>query len=368
MATILHLITGLETGGAEHMLARLAVSMHQDRHRSVVVSMTGPGTVGPPLASAGIELYSLDVRRGFPDPRGVTRLARILRQVRPTILQTWLYHADLCGLIARQLAPDCRLFWNIQCTESSGTDVVRRLLAWCSPVPDVVIVNSLTGKRLHEQFGYRPKRWEHIPNGCDTSVFRFDAEARRRLRSELGIPKGAVAIGLSARYHPMKDHANFLAAAARLAAIRPEAAFVLAGAGTEVSNKPLADAIAAHGLEGRIRLLGERHDMAAVYSAFDIATLSSAFGEGCPNVLGEAMSCGVPCAATDCGDATELLGPTGTVVPPRDPEALAAAWLRLIAIGFEGRRSIGAQARDRIVRLYDLALIVRRYEAVYALH
>jgi glycosyltransferase involved in cell wall biosynthesis len=368
MATIVHLITGLETGGAEHMLARLAIAMHHDRHRSVVVSMTGPGAVGPPLASAGIELYSLGLRRGFPDPRGVTRLARILRQVRPGILQTWLYHADLCGLIARQLAPDCRLFWNIRCTESPGTEMVRRLLAWCSPVPDVVIVNSLTGKRLHERFGYRPKRWEHIPNGCDTSVFRLDAGARQRLRCEFGIPERAVAIGLPARYHPMKDHANFLAAAARLAALRPEAVFVLVGAGTERSNKPLGDAIAAHGLEGRVRLLGERNDMAGVYSALDIATLSSAFGEGCPNVLGEAMSCEVPCAATDCGDAAELLGPTGVVVPPQHPEALAAAWSHLVAVGPEGRRSIGREARDRIVRLYDLAAIVRRYEAVYALH
>jgi glycosyltransferase involved in cell wall biosynthesis len=368
MTTILHLITGLETGGAEHMLARLAISMHHDGHRSVVVSMTGPGNVGPLLASEGIELYSLDLRRGFPNPRGVTRLVRILRRVRPGILQTWLYHADLCGLIARRLASDCRLFWNIQCTESSGTGVVRRLLAWCSPIPDAVIVNSLTGKRFHEQLGYRPKCWEYIPNGCDTRVFRFDSTARQRLRCEFGIPERAVAIGLPARYHPMKDHANFLAAAARLAAIRPETVFVLAGTGTERSNKLLGDAIAAHGLDLRVRLLGERDDMAGVYSALDIATLSSAFGEGCPNVLGEAMSCGLPCAATDCGDAAELLGPTGPVVPPRDPEALAAAWTRLVAVGPDGRRSIGAEARNRVVRLFDLAAIVRRYEAVYALH
>ena len=368
MTTILHLITGLETGGAEHMLARLAISMHHDRHRSVVVSMTGPGTVGPQLVSAGIPLHSLDLRRGLPDPRGVVRLARILRQERPRILQTWLYHADLCGLIARWLAPGCRLFWNIQCTESTGADVVRRLSARCSSVPNAVIVNSLTGKRFHERLGYRPKRWEHIPNGCDTSVFRFDAQARQRLRYEFGIPERAVAIGLPARYHPMKDHANFLAAAARLAAARPETVFVLAGAGTERSNKPLSDAIAAYGLDPRVRLLGERNDMAGVYSALDIVTLSSAFGEGCPNVLGEAMSCGVPCAATDCGDAAELLGPTGPVVPPREPEALASAWTRLIAIGPDGRRSIGAEARGRIIRLYDLTAIVRRYEVAYAMH
>jgi glycosyltransferase involved in cell wall biosynthesis len=367
MDTILHLITGLDTGGAEHMLARIAMGLDRSRYRSVVVSMTGFGTVGPGLASAGIELYSLDLRRGLPDPRGLIRLARILRQVRPDILQTWLYHADLFGLVAHRFAPACRLFWNIQCTEVVDAGLVRRLLIWCSSVPDVVIVNSLAGQRFHQRLGYHPRRWEHIPNGCDTGVFRFDARARRSLRCELGIADGAVAIGLPARYHPMKDHANFFAAAARLSAIRPEAVFLLAGAGVERSNKPLTDLIAAHGLAKRVRLLGERDDMVRVYSALDIATLSSAFGEGCPNVLGEAMSCGVPCAATDCGDAAELIGSTGSIAPPRNPEALAAAWDRLIAVGPGGRRLMGAEARARIVRRYDLAAIVRRYEAVYAL-
>jgi glycosyltransferase involved in cell wall biosynthesis len=115
-----------------------------------------------------------------------------------------------------------------------------------------------------------------------------------------------------------------------------------------------------------VRLLGERNDMPRVYSVLDIATLSSAFGEGCPNVLGEAMACGLPCVATDCGDAMEILGPTGAVVPTRDPEALAYAWNRLIALGPEGRSSMGAEARKRVVRCYGLATVVGRYEGLYA--
>jgi len=105
--------------------------------------------------------------------------------------------------------------------------------------------------------------------------------------------------------------------------------------------------------------------MGRLYSAFDIATLSSAFGEGCPNVLGEAMSCGVPCVATDCGDAAEIVGQTGAVVAPRDPDALAAAWDRLITLGPDGRRSLGASARERILRSYNIVTVVRRYEALY---
>jgi glycosyltransferase involved in cell wall biosynthesis len=366
MAVIVHLITGLETGGAERMLARLVTGLDRERHRSIVVSMTGPGVVGALLEGAGIELHTLDMRRGIPDLRGVTRLAAMLCQLHPDILQTWLYHADLMGTVARLLAPPCTLIWNVQCAESIDADVVRRLLVWCSARPDAVVVNSLAGKRFHEQLGYRPRRWEHIPNGCDTSVFRFDAEARLELRRELGIPDHAVAIGLPARFHPMKDHANFLAAAATLVAARPDTVFVLVGPGIDRLNPALAETIAANRMSEHVRLLGERLEMTRVYSALDIATLSSAFGEGCPNVLGEAMSCGVPCVATDCGDAADILGPTGIVVPPRDPEALAAAWSRLISLGSESRRALGAEARDRIIGYYDLSAVVDRYDALYS--
>ena len=365
MATIVHLITGLETGGAERVLARLVTGIDGERHRSVVVSMTGPGIVGPALASAGIELHTLDMRRGVADLRAIMGLTRVLRQVGPDILQTWLYHADLLGSLVQRLVPPCALFWNIRCTENFGTDIVRKLLTWFSTRPDVVIVNSLAGQRFHEQLGYRPRRWAHIPNGCDTNAFQFDAEARVNLRRELGISDHAVAIGLPARYDPMKDHANFFSAAAKLAVIRPEAVFVLIGSGVDLSNRPLSEMIKAYGILQHLRLLGTRNDMARVYSALDIATLSSAF-EGFPNVLIEAMSCGVPCVATDCGDFAAILGATGTVVPPRDPEALAEAWNELIAVGPEARRSMGGEARARIVRCFELATIVGRYDALYS--
>lgn len=366
MAVIVHLITGLETGGAERMLARLVTGLDRERHRSIVVSMTGPGVVGPLLTGAGIELHTLQMRRGVADLRGLARLAAILREVRPDILQTWLYHADLLGSVARLRAPPCALLWNVQCAESVDADLVRRLLVWCSAQPDAVVVNSLAGRRFHEQLGYHPRRWEHIPNGCDTNVFRFDAEARLTLRNELGIPDHAVAIGLSARFHPMKDHANFLAAAARRAAVRSDTVFVLVGPDVDSANRALAQAITAHGMTAHVRLLGERSDMTRIYSALDIATLSSAFGEGCPNVLGEAMSCGVPCVATNCGDAAEILGPTGIVVPPRDPEALAAGWERLISLGPDERRALGSKARDRIIGSYDLRAVIDRYDALYS--
>jgi glycosyltransferase involved in cell wall biosynthesis len=364
-ATIVHLITGLETGGAERMLTHLVTRTDRDRFLPVVVSMTGAGTMGPILTHAGIRLETLGIRRGWADPRAVARLVRILRVWRAQILQTWLYHADLLGLVARWLGRSPCLIWNIQCTESIGASTVRLALSRFSAMPDGVIVNSLAGQRFHEGLGYRPKRWEYIPNGFDTRELRPDNEARRRLRAELGIPETTIAIGLAARYHPMKDHANFLAAAAALAQRRGDVVFLLVGPGITPRNRELVNVIDAHGLTQRVRLLGERHDMHVVYPAFDIATLSSAFGEGCPNVIGEAMSCGVPCVATDSGDSAAILGRTGLVVSCRDPAALTAAWEQFVGLGSEGRRSLGLTARERIVREYDLTTIIGRYEALY---
>ncbi len=351
------------------MLSRLVRRIDRDRFRSVVISLTDAGTIGPPLAKAGIEVIALGMRRGIPNPGGLLRLARTLRELRPEILQTWLYHADFFGLMMKRLGNVPHLVWNLRCSDmvlSPAAAGVRRILSWFSTIPDAVIANSHAGQRSHERIGYRPHRWEIIPNGFDTAEFAPDAAARERLRSELRVAPDAIVIGLPARYHPMKDHGTFLDAAAALAAERPQLLFVLVGPGTEPTNLALAARVAALGLADRTRLLGARNDMPAVHAALDIATLSSAWGEGFPNVLGEAMSCGVPCAATECGDAHDLLGETGHVVPRRNPAALAGAWETLIALGAEGRRLLGSKARARILSHYDVAVIAARYEALYA--
>jgi len=364
---VVHLITGLEAGGAERMLTRVATGSDRDRFASLVISMTAGGPIEGILRRAGIRVETLGMPRGRADPRGILRLLRILREWRPHLLQTWLYHADLFGLSVRLLGHAPRLLWNIRCTESVGAATLSRVLGRCSAMPDGAVVNSLAGQRFHElRLGYHPKRWEYIPNGFDTREFRPSERARCRLSGELGIVKTTTVIGMAARYHPMKDHANFLAAAARLAQRRDDVVFVLAGAGITPDNRALISAVGKHGLLQRVRLLGERSEISAVYPGFDLATLSSAFGEGCPNTLGEAMACGVPCVATDSGDSSQLLGDTGLVVRPRDPEALAMAWEWFVKMASAERREFGRRARERIVRDYDIDVIIRRYEALYA--
>jgi len=368
---LMHLITDLDVGGAEIMLAKLVGMMDPRRFSTSIVSMLPLGPIANELTAQSFTVQSLGMSRGIPDLRGLLRLVRLLRKGRIEVLQTWLYHADLLGLVAARLARVPRLAWNLRCSDMEFSRYSRlsaalpRLLAHISGSPDVVLVNSEAGLRVHERLGYHPRRWEVVPNGFDTERFRPDLAAAGRLRGELGWLSESFIIALPARFDPMKGHAIFLAAARRFAAEHQDARFVLVGRDVESANAPLRALVEGTGHAEKIALLGERHDMPAILAGVDIVTLSSSFGEGFPNVLGEAMACAVPVVSTAVGDAAQIVGSTGVVVPARDATAMAGAWSRLYELGREGRAAIGAGARQRIIASYALPAVVARYEKIY---
>jgi glycosyltransferase involved in cell wall biosynthesis len=365
---ICHLINGLEAGGSERALVNVVRHLDPARFRNEVVSLIEPGVFGNDLRVAGIPLTSLGMRRGHPTLSGLARVVHHLRRSRPTILQTWLYHADLLGTAAHYLVPSARLLWNVRCSDiatSPGSTRllwITRLLARLSARPDAVIVNSSAGKSFHEGIGYRPRRWIELPNGVDTQQFRPRSDLRGELRASLGIGTHGPVIGMVARYHPMKDHQTFLQAAAEFARDNPDARFVLCGIDCDRRNEDLDRLILQAGLPGRVVLLGPRAGMENIYPAFDLVTLCSAFGEGFPNVLTEAMACGIPCVATDIGDCREIIGDLGLIVAPRDPAALARAWKAVLA---EPTDALSTRVRARAVERYRIERICQLYEAAY---
>ncbi len=364
---IMHLITDLDIGGAETMLARLVAAMDRQRFDNVVVSMMTGGALRPVIEGEGIRVTDLGMRRGMPNPMALLRLHRMLRGEQPDILQTWLYHADLIGSLARRSARTPVLAWNLRTSHlklSRSTTLVVRVLARLAHLPDVVIFNSKAGQNVHTRMGYRPRRAEVIPNGIDVERFQPSGEARAQVRAELGLSASTLLIGLIARYDPAKDHANFFRAADILVKARRDVCFVLVGRSVDSKNAALEAAISEQHLDGRVCLLGERTDIPRLTAALDIATSSSS-GEGFPTVVGEAMACGVPCVVTDVGDSRLIVDDTGRVVPVKDPNALARAWDGLVEIGVEGRAKLGAAARSRIERYYSLSTIVKRYENLY---
>src|SRR5690606_26895230 len=182
---------------------------------------------------------------------------------------------------------------------------------------------------------------------------------------ELGLRETDRLVGLIARWHPQKDHAGFLRAAAALAGRQPTAHFVLAGGQCDTGNPELLRLVAATGLADRVQLRGQRSDIPRLTAALDIATLASSFGEAFPSVLGEAMACAVPCVTTDVGDSADIVGDTGRVVPPGDPAALAAAWEELLALSPAELAELGERGRQRAHREFELGAVASRYEAVF---
>jgi glycosyltransferase involved in cell wall biosynthesis len=300
----------------------------------------------------------------------IFRLRRALRQSNPDIVQGWLYHGNVAATVSTLFwdnAPP--VLWNIRGSLATGKRFTN-LLVWLSAkisfLPYKIINNSTASALEHEQrLGFRTERRVVLPNGFDTEMFRPSANSRRTVRQSLGISDDAIVIGLLGRYHPIKDHENFLAAAGVVRDRHPNVHFVLAGEGVDETNAALRELVLRHGLHERAQLLGLRSDVAELMCSLDLLVCSS-WGEGFPNVVGEAMSCGVPCVVTDVGDCREVVGDTGRTVPPRDSSALAQGILDLIAIGSEGRAALGARARQRVIESFSLEAVVRRYEDLYA--
>ncbi len=368
---ITHLITGLDTGGAETMLAKLVLNMDKSRFENVVMSMaTAETMLGGLIKDAGIPVISLGIRPLRKAPFGFIKLLLTILKEKPDIIQTWLYHADFTGLLVSKMTRRAPVLWNIRGADLDPADHPRSLfwlihiLAKLSQLPKSVIVNSEYGKRFHESLGYNPASWQVIPNGFDTDAFKPSESARIKLRADLNIGADKNIIGLVARYHPMKDHSTFLSAASQLLKKRKDAHFVLAGAGVDNNNADIARQISHEGMATSINLLGERDDIPDITAGFDLATCSS-YSEGFPNVVGEAMACEIPCVVTDTGDMRKMLGPCGVVVNTRDSSAMANAWDSLLSMEHDKLKEMGAAARQRIMNLYSIGAIISRYEKLY---
>jgi glycosyltransferase involved in cell wall biosynthesis len=288
----------------------------------------------------------------------------LVRRERPDVLYPFLPDPNLLTALLRPFFPTVRLVWGVGASymDLSQYDWAARMsdrvAGLLSGRADLIIANSRAGETYHRARGYPAARLRVVPNGIDCEYFRSNKEGREAVRAEWSVPAEAPLIGLVARLDPMKDHGTFLEAAALLAARRPDVRFVCVGGGAAAYARALRDRASALGLDNRLRWAGPRVDMPAVYSALDLATLTS-IGEGLPNVVAEAMSCGIPCVVTDAGDSAWVVGELGQVVTPADPAALAEAWERVLTHP-AGPRS--AAQRERVVREFSVERLVTETE------
>jgi len=353
------------------MLYKLLPRMRKDRFENIVFTLKEKGSLGKDFELQNMRVYNVGGMGGILRISALIRSLKILREINPDIIQGWLVHGNFVAQIASIFLPyRLSTLWNIRYTAlpkpetKNSTLLIIRFLSLLSSLPQKIIFNSRTGANDHIRMGYRSDKSCIIPNGFDTKLFSPSEKNRSCVRSELNVSEEAILIGLIGRFDPLKDHNCFLKASAKLLSNKREIFFLLAGREVDWQNRHLKQFIEKLGISGKVFLLGERRDVHRITAAFDIATCSS-IAEGFPNVIGEAMSCGIPCVVTDVGDSAWLIGDSGIVVPPRNHEALCEAWLKMIEMGSAKRRGLGEKARKRIEDHFSIQMTVKKYEQLY---
>ena len=332
---IFFLVRALNYGGAERQLTLLSKGLGERGHDVVIAVFYSGGPLEKELYGTKVRIRPLNKWGRWDIFAFLLRLIQAVREERPDVLHGYLWDPNLLTVVLKPLFPHLKIVWGVR---SSARDLKReswldrliiKLNCWLSRFPKAIIANSQAGRDDYLAQGYPGEKMVVIPNGVDTERFHPDPEARRRIRGEWSVTEQDHVVGVVGRLSPIKDHPNFLRAAALLAKERKHVRFVCVGDGSADYRQTLRVLAEQLGLGGSLIWNEAREDMPAVYNALDIV-VSSSYSEGLSNVIGEAMACGVPCVVTNVGDSAWVVGDTGEVVPPKDPVALKNAIERLL--------------------------------------
>jgi glycosyltransferase involved in cell wall biosynthesis len=366
------LTRSLELGGAERQLCLLARGLKARGHDARVVSFYPGGPLTAMLTEAGVPVASPG-KAGRWDLAGfAVRLTGLLRAGSPQVVYGFLDAPNLAAAWLKPWLQGAKVVWGVRASDMDlnrydwFARLVGRLPALTAGRADLIIANSSAGAEQARRRGLPGSRLLVIPNGIDTARFVPDQASGLVWRTRWGVAPGEDLVGLAARLDPMKDLPTFLGAAAIMREARPGARFVVVGGGPQDYAEGLKALGRELGLAGALTWAGPQTDMPGIINALDLCVLSSAFGEGFPNVVGEAMACQVPCLVTEVGDAAWVAGEAGLAVPPRQPEALAMAALSLLAQTPEQRLALGRRLRARVVENFSLEWMVAATERALA--
>ena len=371
---ILHVITGLASGGAQEVLLRLVTVDQAKGNHHHIVSLMNRGVYAARLEQAGAMVSTLDMPRGRVTFDGLFRLFRLIKAVHPDVVQTWMYHSDLVGGLVARLAGVKAIIWGIRHSDLHRDRNARatllvvwlcaRLSTW---VPARIISCSVSAAEVHKKAGYQSNKFVIIPNGYAMDQFKPDIGARLALRAELGISADAFIVGMVARFDPQKDHQNLFFALQLVKESSGQFTCLLVGAEMDSGNAQLVTSLNAARIATHVKLLGRRDDVSAVMNALDLHVLSSV-GEAFPNVLAEAMACGTPCVTTNAGDSALIVGDFGWVVSTGNPMALASGIKKakaLFEMDSKAWQALQSGGREHVKTNFELGQMCDRYRNVW---
>lgn len=370
--TILHIITGLGDGGAEAVLYRLCQFDKKNRH--IVISLMDGGKYGPLLEGINVKVYCLNMSSGKVHLNALLRLFKLIRTFKPNAVQTWMYHADLIGGLIARCAGIKNVIWGVHHTtlvkgESRGATIfIAKLNAFISSfIPRRIIYCAEKSRQVQESIGFNSRIGQVVPNGYNVDDFIPNSASGNYFREENDIAKIDFLVGHVGRFHPFKDYPTLIKCIGILNKSKYIVKVVMVGNDLTEENKNLQELISESYCKESMLLLGRRDDIPSVMNGIDLFVLSSV-SEAFPNVLNEAMACGTPCVTTDVGDAAVIVGETGWIVPPKNPQGLASAILEAVEEKTNKPQSWQERnqaCRQRIVENFSIEKMVLGYHNVW---
>ena len=365
------LARSLEVGGAETQLAALAKGLPADQFDVTVACLYAKGPLMSELQAAGIHILSLEKKGRWDIFSFFARTRRTLADLQPDILHSFLTPPNILSSLIIKHLKNCKLVWGVRASnmDMSNYDwtwgLTFRLECLLSQRPDIIVANADAGKKYVVGKGFPQQSMTVIPNGIDTSRYSVDKDAGQTIRQEFGLTMHDKLIGIVARLDPMKDHRTFLQAAGEMSKNHPDVRFLCVGYGPSEYEQSLKQLAKDLNLDDKVIWVGQRRDLPSLYSAMDIASLTSAYGEGFPNTIGEAMSCEVPCLGTDVGDTAKVIGDTCIVTPIGDVNAIVNGWLAILSETTDEQSVRRKRCRQRIVNNFSLESMIESHTRLY---
>lgn len=370
MKKILFFIRSLNAGGAERQLVVTAKGLAERGYKVTVLTFYSGGFYADELTNTKVQLLSLNKKGRWDLFAFFYRLFEVLRQQSPDVIYSYMNTANILSVILHPFISPTRIVWGVRASnmDLDKYDWLSRWGYWLecklSQFADVIIANSNAGLKYAVEHGFPRQKITVIANGIDCERFYPEKLRGDQLRQLWGVAENERLVGVVGRIDPMKGIPIFLEAVARIKQQDAHIRFVWVGIGEESYEKAMRELATQLGLDDVLIWAGRHSDMMTVYNAFDIASSSSSYGEGFPNVLGEAMACGVPCVVTNVGDSALVVGETGRVVPVKDSKALSAAWNEMLLLESYEINSLSVAVRKRIMSEFSVEALVCKTEQV----
>lgn len=363
--SILFLTRALTFGGAQRQLCLLAKGLAQNGWDVSVAVFYPDGPLEADLRNSGVSIISLDKRSRWDILSFMLRLRKLVTTLKPNVLHSYLTAPNVIAAAVTLGISHTRLVWGFRASfmDMAAYDRVARATYWLqrqlAMLPSLIINNSHRGLDDAVAAGYPTDKLVAIPNAIDTERFHPDPAGRKTIRDQLQVADNELLIGSVARLDPKKDHETFLRSAAHAYQHDPRLKFVIVGEDVSNRKQTLVALASTLQISTRVHFIEGQQELSRWYSAMDIHCLSSRFGEGFPNVVGEAMACGTLCVVTDCGDAAWIVNNAALCAPTSDPIALGTCLLTAIA---SNPAQQATAVRQRAINEFSIEALVSNTE------